>query len=154
MRRNDGKQRLLLLDGHGSHLTARFIAFYIDKNIDLVCLPPHTSHLLQPLDVGVFSPLKRALLAKIEKLFCLDTRRIPRIEWTEAYIMARNRAFISRNIESSFRTSGIYLLSPITILSTLRMPTATPPTTPPPITTPNDLDRSLLDSSPPEGTEL
>jgi hypothetical protein len=34
------------------------------------------------------------------------------------------------------------------------MPSSTPPTTPPPITTPNDLDRSLLDSSPPEGTEL
>jgi hypothetical protein len=34
------------------------------------------------------------------------------------------------------------------------MPTSTPPTTPPPITTPNDLDRFLLDSSPPEGTEL
>ena len=34
------------------------------------------------------------------------------------------------------------------------MPTSTPPTTPPPITTPNDLDRSLLDSSPPDGTEL
>jgi hypothetical protein len=34
------------------------------------------------------------------------------------------------------------------------MPTSTPPTTPPPITTPNDLDRSLLYSSPPEGTEL
>jgi hypothetical protein len=34
------------------------------------------------------------------------------------------------------------------------MPSSTPPTTPPPITTLNDLDRSLLDSSPPEGTEL
>lgn len=34
------------------------------------------------------------------------------------------------------------------------MPTPTPRVTPPPITTPNDLDRSLLDSSPPEGTEL
>ena len=34
------------------------------------------------------------------------------------------------------------------------MPTSTPPTTPPPITTPIDLDRSLLDSSPLEGTEL
>jgi hypothetical protein len=34
------------------------------------------------------------------------------------------------------------------------MPTSTPPTTLPPITTLNDLDCSLLDSSPPEGTEL
>jgi hypothetical protein len=153
-RRNDGKRRLLLLDGHGSHLTARFIAFCIDKSIDLVVLPPHTSHILQPLDVGVFSPLKRALSTEIEKLFRLDTRRIPRIEWTEAYITARSRAFIPRSIESSFRASGIYPLSPITILSTLRMPTPTSRVTPPPITTPNDLDRSLLDSSPPEGTEL
>lgn len=153
-RRNDGKRRLLLLDGHGSHLTARFIAFCLDKNIDLVVLPPHTSHILQPLDVGVFSPLKRALSIEIEKLFRLDTRRIARVEWTEAYITARSRAFIPRNIESSFRASGIYPLSPITILSTLRMPTPTPRGTPPPITTPNDLGRSLLDSSPPEGTEL
>jgi hypothetical protein len=76
-RRNDGKRRLLLLDGHGSHLTARFIAFCIDKSIDLVVLPPHTSHILQPLDVGVFRPLKRALSAEIEKLFRIDTRRIP-----------------------------------------------------------------------------
>jgi hypothetical protein len=153
-RRNDGKRRLLLLDGHGSHLTARFIAFCIDKSIDLVVLPPHTSHILQPLDVGVFSPLKRALSTEIEKLFRLDTRRIPRIEWTEAYITARNRALIPRSIESSFRASGIYPLSPITILSTLRMPTPTSRVTPSPITIPNDLDRSLLDSSPPEGTEL
>jgi hypothetical protein len=34
------------------------------------------------------------------------------------------------------------------------MTTSTPSTTPPPITTPKDLDRSLLDSSPLEGTEL
>jgi hypothetical protein len=54
----------------------------------------------------------------------------------------------------SFRASGIYPFSPITILSTLRMPTPTLRVNPPPITTPNDLDRSLLDSSPPEDTEL
>jgi hypothetical protein len=34
------------------------------------------------------------------------------------------------------------------------MPSPTSRVTPPPITTPNNLDRSLLDSSPPEGTEL
>jgi hypothetical protein len=72
-RQNDGKQRLLLLDGHRSHLMARFIAFCIDKSIDLVVLPPHTSHILQPLDISVFSPLKQALLTEIEKLFRLDT---------------------------------------------------------------------------------
>jgi hypothetical protein len=52
--------RLLVMDGHGSHITANVIAFCIRHAIDLLILPPHTSHTLQPLDVSVFSPLKRA----------------------------------------------------------------------------------------------
>jgi hypothetical protein len=70
---NNGKRRLLLLNRHRSHLTVRFIAFCLDKNIDLVCLLLHTLHLLQPLNVSVFSSLKQALSTEIEKLFCLDT---------------------------------------------------------------------------------
>jgi hypothetical protein len=149
----NGFLNLSRAEQYGTSL-ARFIAFCIEKKIDLVVLPLHTSHILQPLDVGVFSPLKQALLTEIEKLFRLDTCQILRIEWTEAYITARNGAFIPRTIESSFRASGIYLLSPIAILSTLRMPTPTSRVTPLPITTPDDLDRSLLDGSPPEGKEL
>jgi hypothetical protein len=73
MCQNDNKQRLLLLNRHRSHLTARFITFCLDKNIDLVCLLLHTSHILQPLNVSLFSPLKQALSTEIEKLFFLDT---------------------------------------------------------------------------------
>lgn len=72
----------------------------------------------------------------------------------EAYITARAKAFTTRNVESLFRAAGIYPLSPITILSTVQMPTSTSRVTPLPITTPNDLGRSLLASLPPEGTEL
>ena len=50
--------------------------------------------------------------------------------------------------------SSIYLISLITILLTFWITTLTSSTTLPPITTPRDLDRSLLDSSPPEGMEL
>jgi hypothetical protein len=45
MYRNDGKRRLLIIDGHLSHLTARFLRFCIIKDIDLALLPPHTSHI-------------------------------------------------------------------------------------------------------------
>jgi hypothetical protein len=51
--------RLLILDGHGSHLTGAFIAYAVEHNIILLCLPPHTSHYLQPLDVGIFTGMKR-----------------------------------------------------------------------------------------------
>jgi hypothetical protein len=49
--------RLLILDGHGSHVTMDFIE-YCDKNrILLAIFPPHSTHSLQPLDVVCFAPL-------------------------------------------------------------------------------------------------
>jgi hypothetical protein len=49
--------RLLLLDGHSSHINLAFCQKALASNI-LVCVyPPHTTHRLQPLDVSVFRPL-------------------------------------------------------------------------------------------------
>lgn len=52
------KPLLLIFDGHGSHLTFNTIKNAMDNNIIILCLPPNTSHAFQPLDVGVFGPLK------------------------------------------------------------------------------------------------
>ena len=52
--------RLLILDGHDSHTTDDFIWNCFNNNIHLIFLPPHTSHVLQPLDLSVFSPLKHS----------------------------------------------------------------------------------------------
>jgi hypothetical protein len=53
-----GSKRLLIMDGHGSHHTAQFEAFCKEEGILTLCMPPHSSHLLQPLDVACFGPLK------------------------------------------------------------------------------------------------
>ena len=53
-----GTKRLLIMDGHGSHHSGRFEEFCVQNSIITLCLPPHSSHLLQPLDVGCFRPLK------------------------------------------------------------------------------------------------
>ena len=45
------EKRLLILDGHVSHVNLKFITFCIEHNIFVFCLPPHSTHLLQPLDV-------------------------------------------------------------------------------------------------------
>src|SRR4029434_5234741 len=47
--------RLLILDGHDSHTTDDFMWNCFNNNIYLVFLPAHTSHVLQPLDLSVFS---------------------------------------------------------------------------------------------------
>lgn len=50
----------LLVDGHSSHIDLDTSRFCRDNNIHLYCLPPHSSHITQPLDVGFFSLLKAA----------------------------------------------------------------------------------------------
>ena len=49
---------LLLYDGHGSHISTDVIEYPHLHHIEIMCLPAHTSYLLQPLDVGVFKSLK------------------------------------------------------------------------------------------------
>ena len=51
------KPVFLFFDSHGSHLTYATVKAAMDDQI-IICLPPHTSHALQSLDVAVFKPLK------------------------------------------------------------------------------------------------
>jgi len=46
---------LLVLDGHKSHLTAEIVKKARLNKVSIVCLPAHATHILQPLDVAVFS---------------------------------------------------------------------------------------------------
>ena len=45
-------------DGHGSHLTYGTVKLAVKNEIIIICLPPHTSHALQPLDVRAFKGFK------------------------------------------------------------------------------------------------
>ncbi|PCH44075.1 hypothetical protein WOLCODRAFT_76472, partial [Wolfiporia cocos MD-104 SS10] len=49
---------LLMYDGHGSHTTKYMVELAMANNIHLFCLPPHMTHKLQPLNVGIFGPLQ------------------------------------------------------------------------------------------------
>ena len=52
-----GKPHILILDGYGFHLTRQFFDFYLQRNIRPICLPVHSTHILSPLDVGLFGSL-------------------------------------------------------------------------------------------------
>jgi DDE superfamily endonuclease len=54
------RPRVLISDGFGTHESFEIIKFCHENNIILCRLPFHTSHKLQPCDVGVFDPLKAA----------------------------------------------------------------------------------------------
>ena len=50
--------KLLLLDSHLSHLTPEFTIRADECNILTYAFPSHLTHILQPLDVGIFQPYK------------------------------------------------------------------------------------------------
>ena len=124
-----GTRRLLILDGHESHHSLEFQEFCKEKNIYTLCMPPHSSHLLQPLDVGCFSPLKRAYSREVESLIRHHINHITKLEFLPAFKVAFDRSFTPANICSAFRGAGIVPLQPDTVLSKLdvQLRTPTPP---------------------------
>lgn len=61
--------RLLLVDGHSSHVSLDFLD-YADRNrIIVLVLSPHATHRLQPLGVGLFSPLSKAYSLEVSNYF-------------------------------------------------------------------------------------
>jgi len=102
-----GKYRLLVLDGHGGHLTPRFDEICCQNDIIPICMPSHSSHLLQPLDMGCFSPLKRAYGHLVENKARRQFNHIDKFDFLEAYLQAHTEAFTTENIKNSFEASGL-----------------------------------------------
>jgi hypothetical protein len=113
-----GEKRLLILDGHVSHVNVKFCQFCVDHDIILFCLPAHSTHLLQPLDVGLFAPLQLAYSKVVEDYFLATGVGISHRQFLPLYKKARERAYTKANIESAFRKAGIVPLNPRAVLST------------------------------------
>ena len=112
----DGEFRLLICDGHDSHISAEFIRHCIANRIVLLLLPPHCSHLMQPLDVGVFFPLKQAIGTSLDRSFRTGIGRLQKIEWFQCFIKARAKAVNKQNIQGGWRGAGIYPINPWKVL--------------------------------------
>ncbi|USP82255.1 DDE-1 domain containing protein [Curvularia clavata] len=67
--RANGKPRILICDGFGTHETLEIIKFCLENSIILCRLPSHTSHKTQRCDVSVFGPLKTAYRDEVERRY-------------------------------------------------------------------------------------
>jgi len=106
---NGATQLLIYIyNSHRSHVMGPFLSHCLKHDIQVVLLLPHTSHLLQPIDVGVFSPLKHYLSQNLNKLVCTGIAKVEKCEWVECFAKARPLALTSKNIQSGFKATGIY----------------------------------------------
>ena len=103
-----GKPILPILDGHSSHETLQFIDLAEKNNIIVLCLPPHTTHKPQPLDVGVFGLFQWAWLDLCDSVVELTGSEMPKENFIKQYMKVRSSTFKSITIISAFKKSGIW----------------------------------------------
>lgn len=117
---------MLIVDGHESHNSLQFQQYCKDNKIIPVCMPPHSSHLLQPLDVGCFAPLKKAYSRQVENAMRNRINHITKLEFLPCFKAAYNTAITASNIQGGFRGAGLVPFDPERVISTLDVKLRTP----------------------------
>ncbi|EXA30734.1 anhydro-N-acetylmuramic acid kinase [Fusarium oxysporum f. sp. pisi HDV247] len=101
--------RLLIVDGHGSHTSDEFMTMCYLNNVHLLFFPAHTSHVLQPLDLGCFSSLKTAYRRLIgEHTALTDATKVGKANFLEFYAKAREIGLRKENVQSGWKATGLY----------------------------------------------
>ena len=97
----DDSARLLIMDGHSSHETTEFMFKCLEFNIYLLFLPAYSSHVLQPLDLSIFSPLKATYQKELNLLgSLLDSVLTGKRNFLLCYYRAREAAITVSNIQA------------------------------------------------------
>lgn len=104
---------LLLQDGHGSHISIELIQLAREHDVHLLCLPSHCTHILQPLDVGVFKPFKTFFSKACNSYLAKNPGRVVTPEKLASLVAeAWPRALTPVNVMAGFKKAGIHPLNP------------------------------------------
>ena len=128
--RAHGRPRIPINDGFGTHESVEVLQFCFENNIVLCRLPSHTSHKLQPCDVGVFGPLKTAYREQVEQLYRGGANIVDKAHFPLLSSRARQVAFNPLNIKSFWVKAGLFPSNPARFLVDARQhPTSANTTT-------------------------
>ncbi|KAJ6256465.1 hypothetical protein Dda_8327 [Drechslerella dactyloides] len=110
-------QRMLILDGHGSHVSTAFIDYCRQQRILLLCLPPHSTHYLQPLDIGLFSHYARAYSDAVSSFCRYGGTGIGKREFIDLIAPVRQVAFTEKAITGGWKGAGLLPFDPLYVLN-------------------------------------
>jgi hypothetical protein len=119
--RNHG---FFICDGFGTHELLEVMEYCYENNIILCHIPSHTSHKLQPCDVGVFGPLKAAYREQVERLYRGRANTVGKQHFISLYSRAREQVLTSRNIKSGWLKTGLYPFSLDRVFKDIQKPLA------------------------------
>jgi hypothetical protein len=101
--------RLLIVDGHSSHVNLEFLEACKSLRIVVLILLPHSTHRLQPLDIGLFLPLSNYYSIELDRLMHISDGiiRLTKRNFWNVFKKAWIQAFTEKNIKSVFAKTGI-----------------------------------------------
>lgn len=102
-----------------SHITWELIEFALARRIVCFCLPPHPTHLLQPLDVGLFGPYAVAYSRVMDDASRRGVTGVDKCLFMENFQIARKEMMTERHCRSAFRQAGIYPFNPDRVIKEL-----------------------------------
>ena len=104
---------LFIMDGHGSHMSIDLIELARSNGVHILCLPSHTMHVLQPLDVGVYKSFKSHFSKACSKCLAANPGRVTTSNKLASLVTeAWPQSHTPLNVMSGFKKSGIFPLNP------------------------------------------
>ena len=117
-----GKYRPLLMDGHNSHYTHGFLEYAHTHQILVLCYPAHTTHVLQGLDMVVFSVLKHFWTIERDRHERETGGKVDKTNFLGIYGRAHLRTMNPDTIHAAFRKTGIWPLDPDVVTEAMMAP--------------------------------
>ncbi|RPA96086.1 hypothetical protein L873DRAFT_1695895, partial [Choiromyces venosus 120613-1] len=102
-----------------SHCTREFIEYCDNAKIIPFCLTPHSSHLLQPLDVVVLQPYKHNHSQAVEAAICTRCTDFDKVEFLMAIDSIWQQTFKPMTICAIFYATGLVPYNPSVVLAQL-----------------------------------
>ena len=103
--------RLLVVDGHNSHYSFKFLDYARAHKIHVLCYPAHTTHVYQGLDVVVFSVLKKCWAEERTK-WEANGGEVSKETFLTIYGTAHIRALSPALVKKAFEKTGIWPFNP------------------------------------------
>ena len=109
------------MDGHGSHLTKEFVDYAYEFNISPFLLPAHSTHLLQPLDIGVFQSFKHYHQLELQDSIRYGGVDYKRTDFLASFQSMRDQTFKPHIIRSAFENASLIPFNLSIVLSKLEI---------------------------------
>jgi hypothetical protein len=105
-----GRKHVLVLDGHRTHtFNLAFLQTMKQNHIEVICLPPHCSHFLQPSDLIPFASFKSHWNREL-RIFNQRQcgRKMTKPQFFIVFPRAWRLSMTEENIKEGFRSAGLW----------------------------------------------